>query len=342
MPGPRLRALPLAAFALAGALVAAVPAPAQKVTIKMATLVPQGSSWHATLQELAARWQEISGGRVTLRLYPGGVAGDDGDLVRKMRLGTLDAALLAPAGLAQIDRGIHALLVPLAYRSFAEFDAVAEGLEPRLAASFAGKGFVVLAWADGGWVQFFAKGPVATPRDLAAQKLFSWSGDAATTELWKAAGFQPVPLPSTEISTALQTGLVTAVATTPQAAVLLQWHQHAPYLTDLPWAVLVGGLVVSERSWAKVPAELREPLAAAARETARQLSSQTRASAPEHVAAMVQRGLTLVPVDAAVRAEWERRVEDAYPKLRDAFVPGEIFDAALALRDAHRARAAAP
>ncbi|MBP8846250.1 MAG: TRAP transporter substrate-binding protein DctP, partial [Thermoanaerobaculia bacterium] len=160
----------------------------------------------------------------------------------------------------------------------------------------------------------------------------------ATTELWKAAGFQPVPLPATEISTALQTGLVTAVATSAQAAVLLQWYEHAPYLTDLPWAVLVGGIVVSERSWEKVPAELRGPLAEAARETGRKLSAQTRESAPEHVAAMVRRGLTVVPVDAAGRAEWERRVVEAYPKLRDGFVPADAFTAALALRDAWRAR----
>ena len=215
---------------------------------------------------------------------------------------------------------------------------MAEGLEPRLAAGFREKGFVVLSWADGGWVQFFAKSPVATPQDLAAQKLFSWSGDQATTELWKAAGFQPVPLPATEISTALQTGLVTAVATSAQAAVLLQWYEHAPYLTDLPWAVLVGGIVVSERSWEKVPAELRGPLAEAARETGRKLSAQTRESAPEHVAAMVRRGLTVVPVDAAGRAEWERRVVEAYPKLRDGFVPADAFTAAPALRDAWRAR----
>lgn len=336
MRRPRFVLLALALFA--GAVWLPSAAEAEKVTIKMATLVPAGSSWHTTLQELAARWQELSGGRVTLRLYPGGVAGDDTDLVRKMRLGTLDAALLAPSGLAQIDREIHALLVPLAYRSYEEFDAVAEGLEPRLAAGFKEKGFVVLSWADGGWVQFFAKSPVATPQDLAAQKLFSWSGDQATTELWKAAGFQPVPLPATEISTALQTGLVTAVATSAQAAVLLQWYEHAPYLTDLPWAVLVGGIVVSERSWEKVPAELRGPLAEAARETGRKLSAQTRESAPEHVAAMVRRGLTVVPVDAAGRAEWERRVVEAYPKLRDGFVPADAFTAALALRDAWRAR----
>ncbi|OQC40582.1 MAG: 2,3-diketo-L-gulonate-binding periplasmic protein YiaO precursor [Acidobacteria bacterium ADurb.Bin051] len=336
MRRPRFVLLALALFA--GAVWLPSAAEAEKVTIKMATLVPAGSSWHTTLQELAARWQELSGGRVTLRLYPGGVAGDDTDLVRKMRLGTLDAALLAPSGLAQIDREIHALLVPLAYRSYEEFDAVAEGLEPRLAAGFREKGFVVLSWADGGWVQFFAKSPVATPQDLAAQKLFSWSGDQATTELWKAAGFQPVPLPATEISTALQTGLVTAVATSAQAAVLLQWYEHAPYLTDLPWAVLVGGIVVSERSWEKVPAELRGPLAEAARETGRKLSAQTRESAPEHVAAMVRRGLTVVPVDAAGRAEWERRVVEAYPKLRDGFVPADAFTAALALRDAWRAR----
>src|SRR5215475_9433627 len=90
-------------------------AAAQTVTVKMATLVPQGSSWHRILQEMAEEWKTASGGKVTVRLYPGGVAGDDPDVVRKMRLGTLNAGLLTAPGLAQIDRSVNAFGVPLMY-----------------------------------------------------------------------------------------------------------------------------------------------------------------------------------------------------------------------------------
>lgn len=323
---------------LAAALCAlATPTQAQKATLKMATLVPQGSTWHTTIQQMTSAWQEAAGGKVTVRLYPGGVAGDDTDVVRKMRLGTLDASVLTVSGFADIDRSIFALCMPMMYASYDELDAVAAKLAPHLEKIYADKGFIVLAWADAGWVRFFTKSPVRTPDDLRPLKLFAWAGDNQGLELWKAAGFNPVPLPSTEISTALQTGLVAALPTTPQAAVLLQWYTHAPNMTDLQWAVLLGGVVVTKNAWDKVPTEARPAFAAAAREAARTLSAQTRSGEKADVEAMAKRGLKVVSIDPATLATWRTTAEAVYPRLRGGFVPAEAYDLAMKLRAEYRA-----
>jgi TRAP-type C4-dicarboxylate transport system substrate-binding protein len=328
-------------LAVSALLMLAPAALAQNVVIKMATLVPQGSAWHTTLLELAQQWQQASGGKVTLRLYPGGVAGDDGDVVRKMRLGTLDAGLLAAAGLADIDRATLALAIPMAYNDYAELDAVQNMLSPELERIFADKGFVMLAWADAGWVHFFTKSPVKTPDDLKALKLFNWAGDTAAVEMWKAAGFNPVPLPSTEISTALQTGLVSALPTTPQAAVLLQWYNHAPYMTDVRWAVLLGGVVVTKKSWDKVPADLRPALLEASRKAGVKLRQQTRQAASVDVEAMAKRGLNVVHLDEAAVVPWLRAAEAAYPKMRESYLPAAAFDMAMKAREEYRRTGAA-
>ncbi len=68
-------------------------------------------------------------------------------------------------------------------------------MTPQLEKIYADKGFVVLNWADGGWVHFFTKSPMRTPDELKGMKLFTWGGDTPTVEIWKAAGFNPVPLP---------------------------------------------------------------------------------------------------------------------------------------------------
>jgi len=325
-------------FAIAGLV---SPAMAQKATIKIATLVPQGSAWFVTVQEMAQKWQQITGDRVTVRLYPGGVAGDDADVVRKMRLGTLDGGLLTAAGFAEIDRSVFALAIPMAYASYEEFDAVLAQLGPQIEKIYADKGFVVLAWADAGWLHFFTKVPVRMPEDLKAQKLFCWAGDNPAIELWKASGFSPVPLPATEISTALQTGLVTALPTSPQAAVLMQWFTSAPYMTDVNWAVLSGGLVLSKAAWDKFPAELRPAVQEAARAAALKLCAQTREGTIRDLEAMQKRGLKVVPVDAAAQAAWRKAAEAAYPGARGPFVPAAAFDEAIRLRDAYRASKAA-
>lgn len=323
-----------AAVTLAGI---AAPAAAERVTIKIATLVPQGSAWYTTVQEMAQKWQEVSGGRLVVRLYPGGVAGDDSDVVRKMRLGTLDGGLLTAVGFADIDRSVFALNIPMAYASYEEYDAVLDQLAPQLERTYAEKGFVVLAWADAGWLHFFTKEPVRTPEDLKKHKLFVWAGDNPAIELWKASGFNPVPLPATEIATALQTGLVTALPTSPQAAVVMQWFTAAPYMSDVNWAVLSGGLVLSKAAWEKIPAEVRAAVAEAAREAALKLRAQTREGAARDLEAMTRRGLKVVEVDAAAQQAWLRAAEAAYPGARGPFVPAAAFDEAMRLRAAYRA-----
>ncbi len=334
----RLKWLPSAVLILA--LVFAGRAGAAPVIVKMATLVPQGSSWYTLLQEMGQQWQAASGGRVVLRIYPGGVAGDDGDVVRKMRLGTLDAGVLTSVGLADVDRGIYALELPMAFSSYDEINAVLEEMSPQLEKTYADKGFIILAWADAGWVHFFTKSPVRVPDDLKALKLFTWAGDDFAVDLWKSAGFNPVPLPATEISTALQTGLVSALSTTAQAAVLLQWYTHARYMTDVKWALLLGGIVVAKKAWDEIPADLHPALLKAAQEAGAKARAETRAKTVTDVEAMEKRGLTVVHLDAAAEDAWRQAAEAVYPKLRGRYAPAPLFDEALRLRDEYRKGAA--
>ena len=313
---------------------------AQGVVVKMATLVPDGSAWHDILKDMAEEWKQLSGGAVTVRIYAGGVAGDDADIVRKMRLGTLNAGLLSSAGLADIDRSVYALQVPMAYADYEEFDAVLGRMSPTIADALAAKGFMLLDWADGGWVKFFTRNRVATPDDLKKQKLFAWAGDTAAVEIWKAAGFHPVSLPSTEISTALQTGLINALPTTPQAALLLGWFNQARHMTDVNWAVLLGASVISKATWERIPEDVRPALLESARRAGARLRLETRRRAGEDLDAMRARGLEIVPLDAAGIALWQQAAESAYPRVRGDFVPAAAFDQAMALRAEHRRAAA--
>ena len=343
-PVPQWRAQTRAAVALlafSAALAAAWSAPpgahAQApVIIRMATLVPDGSSWHLILKETAERWKQVSGGRVTVRLFPGGVAGDDPDVVRKMRLGTLNAGVLTSVGVAEIDKSVYAMGVPLMYDSYDEVYWVHEKMRPKLEASLEAKGFVVLNWVDGGWVHFFTKKPVAVPDDLRALKLFTWAGDAQAVEVWRSAGFNPVPLPSTELATALQTGLVEALGSPPQVAVISQFFNHAKHMTALRWQLLQGATLVSKSTWEKLPADVRPQLLEIAHEAGARLQKEIRDAEARDVEAMTKRGLVVVPVDAAQRAQWQKLTQSLYPSIRGKIVPAEAFDEALRYRDEYR------
>ena len=315
------------AVVLAGAAILALAAPARaQQVVKMASLVPAGSSWHTILLEMAEQWKTASGGKVVLRIYPGQTMGDDPVVISKMKLGSLQAALLA--GVGDIDHSIYALQVPMMYGSYEEVDYVLEKLTPRLDAALLAKGYVVLNWTDGGWVHFFSKKPAARPADLKPLKLFAWAGDNDVIETYKAAGFNPVALPSTEVATALQTSLVEAMPAPPQAAVILQWFNYAKNMTDVKWALLLGATVITKDAWEKLPADLRPALMEASRQAGRKLRDETRRNGQSSVEAMQKKGLNLVHVDAAGEAEWRKAAEAAYPRIRGGVIPADVFDEA--------------
>jgi TRAP-type C4-dicarboxylate transport system substrate-binding protein len=306
----------------------------------MATLVPENSSWFLVLKEMGDKWGKLSGGKVRVVLYPGGRQGDDPDVVRKMHLGTLQGAVLTSPGLAEIDRSVYALSIPMAYDSYEELYEVLEKMRPRIESQMEAKGFVVLNWADGGWTHFFTKKAVARPDDLRHLKLFQWAGDPRSLEIWKAAGFNPRPTPSTELATGLQTGLLEAFLAPPQMVVVSRFYEQAKFMTDLRWAIILGATVVKKEAWAKVPAELRPALLQAAREAGAKLQAEMRQSSDRDIEAMRRAGLTVVPVDAKSRELWRKAADAAVGKIRGDFVPAEAYDEALRHRDAFRKKRA--
>ncbi len=320
-------------------LAAGILAPAQAqapVTVKMATLVPENSSWFLVLKEVADKWNKLSGGKVRVLLYPGGRQGDDPDVVRKMNLGTLNAGVLTSAGIAEIDRGVYALSIPMAFHDYDEAYAVLEKMRPKLESAMEAKGYVVLNWADGGWNHFFAKSPITVPDDMKKMKMFSWAGDPKTTEVWKKLGYDPRPAPSTELTTGLQTGLFETFLAPPQVSVITRYYEHAKFMTDLDWQLLIGATVIRKETWERIPAELRPQLLQVAQDAGTKLRQSIRSGGPRDIEAMKKAGLTVVPVDAKARDIWRRVAESSYPLVRGVAVPADAFDDALRFRDEYR------
>jgi len=334
----RLLTAAVAAAAVLTTVVFVTPAETQ-IKVKMATLVPEGTSWATIIKEAGEKWKTISNGRVAMNIYWGSVSGDDPDVVRKMRLGTLHAGLLTSVGLSEIDKSVYALGVPMMYASYDEVYGVLESMRPKLEASIENKGFIVLNWVDGGWIHYFTQKPVATPDDLKKLKLFAWENDTDSIDILKSMGFNPQPMPTAEIATALQTGRINAVPLSPQTAVITQYYNYAKNMTDLNFELLLGATVIDKRIWNKIPTDLHAPLLQVMQETGKKLRDEIRKSGERDVDEMKKRGLNVVPIDTKAREAWVKVAESAYPKLRDRIVGAEAFDEAMKYRDEYRKRA---
>jgi TRAP-type C4-dicarboxylate transport system substrate-binding protein len=307
--------------------------------VKLATLVPDGSVWDKILKEMGAEWQQATEGRVTLRVYPGGVAGDDPDVVRKMRIGQLHAGALTVTGLTDLDPAFSVFAIPLFFESYEELFYVLEKMQPVLNARLEEKGFILLHWGHAGWVHVFSRHPVRRPEDLRKQKMFVWAGSDETVQRWKDNGFRPVALAATDMMTGLQTGMIDALPTTPLVSLSLQWFRQVPHMADLGLGPLIGATVVTKRAWNAISAEDRAAIEDAARLAEERLEAEIPDQDSTAVEEMQARGLEVTEIESL--EEWKAIAARFISLVEGGQVPQEILDLAVAEREAfRRARAA--
>jgi TRAP-type C4-dicarboxylate transport system substrate-binding protein len=322
-----LRVSSLVAFLLAWAL-PPLPAAAQEpAKIRLGTLAPKGSSYHRALQEMAEKWRAAAGGGASFIIYTDGTQGGEADMVRRMRVGQLNAALLSAIGMAEIDNGVGAIqFVPMLFRDWAEVDYARERVRATLEKRMLDRGFVVLFWGDAGWVRYFAKEASVRPDDFKRAKMWVNASDTKQADLMKSLGYQPVPLEIADILPGLQTGLITALPMGTFYALAGQFDTVARHMLDLRWAPLLGGAVVTKKAWDAMTPAARDALRAAAEQAGVKIRERGRQEDQEAIEAMRKRGLTVHPVTPEIEAEWRQVAEGAYSRIRSEWVPSELFD----------------
>ena len=296
----------------------------QTARIKVATILPRGTSAQQALLEMAAKWRQVG---VTTTLYTDAVMGGEAETVRRMRIDQIQGALLSVGGLTEIDRSVTALqLMPMVFHSLDEVAYVREKLRPLLEKRLEEKGYVALFWGDAGWVQIFSRKPVLHPDDLKKQKVFVLAGDGSQVDLMKTAGFQAVPLEYTDTLTGLQTGLIDAVPTTPFYALAGQFYLPASYMLEINYVPLGGAFVVTRKAWDALTLAMRDAIRQTGDETGKKITLQSLREMQESVAAMTKRGLKVSRMTPEAESEWRTLFESVYPKLRGGLVPADMFD----------------
>ena len=307
--------------------------PSQKpVVLKLATLAPIGSPWHQMLLDINEAWREASDGRLRLQIYAGGVAGDDGDVVVKMRLGQLQAAGLAAQGLGIIDEGIYGLTLPMIFQSRAEVEWMRAQVEDELRRRMDAAGFVLIGWFDVGWIYWFGREPIRVPADLQAMRIFTWSGGPDMESIWAGMGVQSVSLAATDVLAGLQMGLIDAVAISPLIAASHQFFGVIPNMTNIKWADMPGALVVTKKAWATVPDGIKPQLFEAVERVSRDAKERLRKMDAEAIEVMVSYGLNIVDLTPEEIQSWFDLIEPNLHLLKGVLVDSAMYDIIMDLR----------
>lgn len=319
--------LSLAVVICAGLLLAPRANAADETRIRIATIAPKGTTYDKVLRKLASEWTKMAEGKIDVSVYSGGSQGGESAIVDSMRIDHLQAGLLTAVGISKITPEVQGMqAIPMMFRSLEEVQHVNEKLQPKIERLLADKGFVVLFWADTGWVHFFTTKPAKTPADVRNLKIFSWAGDTKTERLYRKSGFQPVPMETAEILAGLKTGRIDAAPMPPFAAMAGQIQTSADHMLQLNWAPLVGAFVVNKKTWDALPKDLQDRYSTSARGAGRVIQKFGRLESEKSVSAMQARGLKVQTVDAALEAQWQATAEEAWPLIRGDLVPADIFD----------------
>lgn len=317
---------------------AAAPARAENVQLRIATLAPSGSPWMAVLDKAAAEIKEKTAGRVVLKYFEGGQQGDERDFVRKIKLGQLDGAAVTSVGLSMIEQSIRVLEVPMLFQSPEEVDYVADKMWAHFQGKFEKQGFRLQDRGEVGWIYVLSKNKVESIADLKGQKIWQWGDDAITGAMFRKLGLNGVPLGVPEVDASLTSGRITAAYGSPVAAVALQWYTKIKFMTSMPMSFAIGATVVSTEALKKISPEDQKIIEDISRAASKKLRRVIRKANEDATTTMTRKGVTVVQTPVGTVDEFTKAAQAVQQELTGKVYAKAELDLAIKHRDEYRAK----
>lgn len=277
-------------------LISSVFGAEKNLVIKMATLAPEGSSWIKAFNTVNTEVMKKSENKVQFKIYPGGVLGDESDMLRKMKIGQIQGVALTSAGLSSIFNEIDVLQVPFLFQKYDEVDYVLTKMDAFFRKGFEDNGYVALGWSEAGFVYLMSTLPIYSVSDMKKAKVWILEDSNIAKVIFQEAGVKGIPLSIPDVLVGLQTGLVDVVYVPPTAAISLQWFTKIKYITDVPLLYVAGGILLKKETFREIPSAFQPTLMEIAQHHLNQLKTVTRNENRDALQVMAKQGIkTITP-----------------------------------------------
>jgi TRAP-type transport system periplasmic protein len=270
----------------------------QNVVLKIGTIAPEGSAWVKAFREINKELEQKTNKQVSLRLFPGGILGDEEDMLRKIKVSEIQGALLTGGGLGIIFKDIKILGIPFLFQNYREVDAVLANMDTFFQKGLLDNGFKSMGWAEQGFIYLLSKEPIKSAADLKKGKVWIWEDTQLGRAVFKELGVNAIPLPVTDVLMALQTGMVDTVYSSPLAAIAVQWFTKVSYMTDVPLAYSAGAVVLKKSDYEKITPAQRPIVEAAFKRQLTPLNEQLRKENEKAIQVLQAKGIKLVTPSA--------------------------------------------
>lgn len=264
---------------------------APEYEIKLATLAPENSSLMRVFNEMNDELLKETNGRLGFKMYAGFVLGDEADVLRKLRIGLVNAATFTNTALTDINTDLRILQVPFLFNNYEEVDYVLGKIQEDLKQGFAKQGFELLGFPELGFIYFMSKQPIADLQDLKGKKVWAQANAPMAKAFVDSVGVSNVAISAPDVLMALQTNLVDVVYNSPYYALITQWFTQVKYYTDLPLSYIGGSLLISKKTYDRLPQELQQALKKITSKHVKRLVEKTRKDNAEALKVMINRGV---------------------------------------------------
>jgi TRAP-type C4-dicarboxylate transport system substrate-binding protein len=304
--------------------------------IKMGTLAPEGSSWMKTFNALNAEVIKKTENKVQFRIYPGGVLGDEMDMLRKLKIGQIQGAALTSSGLSTLFKEMNVLQVPFLFQTYDEVDATLKKMDPFFRKGLEDNGYVLLGWSEAGFVYLMSTVPIASVADLKKAKVWTWEDSPMSKAIFDEAGVKAIPLTIPDVLVGLQTGLVEVVYAPPTGAISLQWFTKVKYLTDVPLIYLAGGVVVKNDIFKRIPQTSQNFILESFQQHLDQLKIITRNENLDAIKVMVKNGVKIITPSKDQIDEYKRLSNKAIGHISGQIFSKKVLDEVSSFLESYR------
>ena len=292
---------------------------------KIATISPDGLGWMSKFRVGLERIEAETNKRVTFKIYPGGVQGDDATVLRKMRIRQLNGGVFAAGSLTRFFPDLQVYNLPLQFRSYEEVDFVRARMDSYISDGLRKAGIKTFAFTETGFAYLLANEPVSSLADLRRLKAWIPDNDPIAAELIKSFDVSPIPLNITDVLPALQTGMINAVVGPPSVILALQWHNHLTHLMNLPLVYIYSMLAMDMKVYSKASSTDQDTVVKILDEVFELVGRETRSDNERALQALKKIGITFL--EPTNKAEWQAAADLSVQKLmRSGEISGAVVN----------------
>jgi TRAP-type C4-dicarboxylate transport system substrate-binding protein len=307
--------------------------------LRLATAAPDGTAWAREFRAFARDVEAATSGKVQVKWYFGGIAGDELQVGDRIRRDQLDGTASAGMFCQKLAPSARLIRLPGLFESRNEAVYVHGRLTPILTQEFAKEGFAYLGGPNLGPDVLFTRDPVRSFEDLRRLKLWRWEIDAASILAANGMGLSSVPLNLEAAIQAYDEGRVDGFFAIPSAALAFQWATRARYLTDLEMSFMSGCLLVASRAFDSLTIDQQHAVRAAGAKAIARVTEVSAILDDQLLKTLfAKQGMHPVAVTRELRDSFRAAATDVRRRIGDQLAPNGVMATVQHALDEYRAQ----